>query len=65
MDNFINNYCKLLTKLNDYKKKIVDLGNKKNYFFGGIYKKYIDDIDNLLFEKYLKLEDLIKEANKK
>lgn len=65
MDNFINYYCKLLTKLDDYKKKIINSYNKQNDIFDKIYLKYVNDIDDLLFEKYLKLELLIKEANKK
>ena len=61
MYDFINDYCKLLTKLGDCKKNLIDLCNKKNIN----YLKYVNDIDDLLFEKYLKIEFLIKETNKK
>ena len=61
MDNSIIYYCNLLTELDNYKKKIKKLYKNNSFISNKIYLEYIEKIDNLLFESYLKIEKLIDE----
>lgn len=61
MDNSIIYYCNLLTELDKYKKKIKKLYKNNSFISNKIYLEYIEKIDNLLFESYLKIEKLIDE----
>ena len=61
MDNSIIYYCNLLSELDNYKKKIKKLYKNNSFISNKIYLEYIEKIDNLLFESYLKIEKLIDE----
>lgn len=61
MDNSIIYYCNLLTELDNYKKKIKELYKNNSFIYNKLYLEYIEKIDNLLFESYLKIEELINE----
>ena len=61
MDNSIIYYCNLLTELDNYKKKINEIYKNNSFISNKIYLEYIEKIDNLLFESYLKIEELINE----
>lgn len=62
MNYFIKQYHKILTQLENYKKNLI-LRKTKFINYQDIYLKYFDEIDNLLFEKYIKIEELLSEFN--
>lgn len=57
MNYFLKRYCKILSKLENYKKNLIH--DKKN-----INKKYVNDIDELLLQKYIKIELFLKDYDK-
>lgn len=59
MNYFIKKYYKILSQLDNYKKEFVAL-NKRN-LNNNNYDKYINEIDNLLLQKYIKFEELLSE----
>ncbi len=62
MNYFIKNYYKILSQLDNYKNDIINLNKKNNS--NKIYDKYINELDNLLLQKYVKFEELLSEINK-
>ena len=62
MNYFIKQYHKILTQLENYKKNLI-LRKTKFINYHDIYFKYFDEIDNLLFEKYIKIEEILNEFN--
>mgnify|MGYP004538306927 CR=1 FL=1 len=62
MNYFIKQYYNLLLKLESYKKNLVSKKTKLNNGLD-IYSKYLDEIDNLLLEKYIKIEEILNEFN--
>lgn len=57
MNYFLKKYCQILSKLENYKKNLIH--DKKN-----INKKYVNDIDELLLQKYIKIESFLKDYDK-
>ncbi len=62
MNYFIRQYHKILTQLENYKKNLV-LRQTKFINDQDIYLKYFDEIDNLLLDKYIKIEEMLNEFN--
>ena len=62
MNYFIRQYHKILTQLENYKKNLV-LRQTKFINVQDIYLKYFDEIDNLLLDKYIKIEEMLNEFN--
>ncbi len=62
MNYFIRQYHKILTQLEIYKKNLV-LRQTKFINDQDIYLKYFDEIDNLLLDKYIKIEEILNEFN--
>lgn len=56
MNYFIERYFKILSKLEKYKKSLLT-SSKKN----PIYNKSINDIDDLLLQKYIKIEEFLND----
>ncbi len=61
MNDFIKHYCQLINQLEQYKKNIIS--NQTTSILSNEKLKQINEIDNLIFEKILKLEEYIQ--NKK
>ena len=62
MNYFIKQYYNLLLELESYKKNLVSKKTKLNNALD-IYSKYLDEIDNLLLDKYIKIEEILNEFN--
>ena len=62
MNYFIRQYHKILMQLENYKKNLV-LRQTKFINDQDIYLKYFDEIDNLLLDKYIKIEEILNEFN--
>lgn len=62
MNYFIRQYHKILKQLENYKKNLV-LRQTKFINDQDIYLKYFDEIDNLLLDKYIKIEEMLNEFN--
>ena len=62
MNYFIKQYHKILMQLENYKKNLV-LKETKFINYQDIYLKYFDEIDNLLLDKYIKIEEMLNEFN--
>lgn len=62
MNYFIRQYHKILMQLENYKKNLV-LRQTKFINDQDIYLKYFDEIDNLLLDKYIKIEEMLNEFN--
>lgn len=62
MNYFIKQYHKILTQLENYKKNLI-LRKTKFINDQDIYLKYFDEIDNLLLDKYIKIEEILNEFN--
>ena len=62
MNYFIKRYYKILSQLDSYKKNFIAL-NKKD-LANHNYDKYVNEIDNLLLQKYIKFEELLNEFQK-
>ncbi len=58
MNYFIKKYYKILSQLDNYKNDIINLDKKSG---NKIYSKYINELDNLLLQKYVKFEKLLGE----
>ena len=58
MNYFIKKYYKILSQLNTYKNDIINLDKKAG---NNVYSKYVNEIDNLLLQKYIKFEKLLSE----
>lgn len=59
MNYFIKKYYKLLSQLDNYKNDIINLDKKVG---NNVYSKYVNEIDNLLLQKYIKFEKLLSET---
>lgn len=62
MNYFIESYYKILSQLDNYKKDFINL-NKKNQSSNN-YLKYVNELDNLLLQKYVKFEEILNEFQK-
>lgn len=62
MNYFIKKYYNILSRLDNYKKNFIALN--KNDLSNHNYDKYVDEIDNLLLQKYIKFEELLNEVQK-
>ncbi len=58
MNYFIKKYYKILSQLDNYKNDIINLDKKAG---NNVYSKYVNEIDNLLLQKYIKFEKLLSE----
>lgn len=55
---FIKKYYKILSQLDNYKNDIINLDKKDG---NKLYSKYVNEIDNILLQKYVKFEKLLGE----
>lgn len=62
MNYFIKRYYKILSQLDRYKRDFIDLNKKESSSHN--YDKYVNEIDNLLLQKYIKFEELLNEVQK-
>lgn len=62
MNYFIERYYKILLQLDNYKKEFINLNEKKQS--GNDYLKYVNELDNLLLQKYVKFEEILNEFQK-
>lgn len=62
MNYFIKRYYKILSQLDSYKKDFIALNKKEASSHN--YDKYVNEIDNLLLQKYIKFEELLSEVQK-
>lgn len=62
MNYFIKGYYQILLRLDKYKKDFISLNKKETANHN--YDKYVDEIDNLLLQKYIKFEELLSEVQK-
>lgn len=58
MNYFIKKYYKILSQLDNYKNDIINLDKKDG---NKLYSKYVNEIDNILLQKYVKFEKLLGE----
>ncbi len=62
MNYFIKRYYQILSQLDKYKKDFIALN--KTGTSNHNYDKYVNEIDNLLLQKYIKFEELLSEVQK-
>ncbi len=62
MNYFIKRYYQILSQLDKYKKDFIALNKKETSNHN--YDKYVNEIDNLLLQKYIKFEELLSEVQK-